>query len=98
MKQEVDFVLDEEYTDEEGNELPEEEPPRLITLNVAGCLFPHQPMSNKSMIARFRKVGLRQLIAEHRLPTTKIGNSNLIKEFNERKKCTGKPLKEKSEK
>lgn len=41
MQQEVDFVFDEEYTDEEGNELPDEEPPRIITLNAAGCLFPH---------------------------------------------------------
>ncbi len=41
MKQEVDFVFEEEYTDEEGNDLPDEEPPRLVTLNAAGCLFPH---------------------------------------------------------
>ena len=41
MQQEIDFVFDEEYTDEEGNDLPDEQPPRLITLNVAGCLFPH---------------------------------------------------------
>lgn len=41
MQEKVDFVFEEEYTDEEGNELPDEEPPRILTLNVASCLFPH---------------------------------------------------------
>lgn len=41
MREEVDFVFDEEYTDEEGNDLPDEEPARLITMNIASCLFPH---------------------------------------------------------
>lgn len=43
---------------------------------------------------------VRQLIAENRLPTTKIGNSNLIKEsdlelVSERKR-TGRPPKDKN--
>ena len=42
---------------------------------------------------------IRQLIAEKRLPTTKIGNSNLIKEVDlklvEDRKRTGRPLKTK---
>ncbi len=37
----VDFVFDEEYTDEEGNDLPDEDSPRLLTSSVAVCLFPH---------------------------------------------------------
>lgn len=41
MQEEIDFVFDEEYTDEEGNDLPDNEPPRIFTMNVAGCLFPH---------------------------------------------------------
>ncbi len=45
---------------------------------------------------------VRQLIAENRLPTTKIGNSNLIKETDlelvRERKRTGRPPKIKSEK
>ncbi len=45
---------------------------------------------------------VRQLIAENRLPTTKIGNSNLIKETDlelvRDRRRTGRPLKVKSEK
>jgi hypothetical protein len=35
----TDFIFDEEYFDENGNELPDE--PHLVQASVQDCLFPH---------------------------------------------------------
>ena len=37
----TDFVFDEEYFDENGNEFSEEAGPRLVQASVHDCLFPH---------------------------------------------------------
>lgn len=40
-KETTDFIFDEEYYDETGNELPEGTGPHLVPASVQGCLFPH---------------------------------------------------------
>jgi hypothetical protein len=41
LQQEATFVFDELGYDEEGEELPDEQPLCIVTMNVATCLFPH---------------------------------------------------------